>query len=242
MTTISHNRRRTTPLGPILTVGGVLLVVGLVYVFRGPLTGALWSVLGPVLQARYNGSDLEAQLASTTAALADRDVLYQENLDLKSRLGRTDTVPTRVVAAVLSRPPASPYDTLVIDTGLQHQVAVEDLVSAGGTTVIGRVTEVYDRTARVTLYSAPGSTYDGLLHGTIPVSVEGQGGGSMRAQVPAGTAALVGDSVVLPGLLGGLSARVAAVEHGSSESYITLYFRLPVDFFALRYVEVWKQH
>lgn len=237
----SRGRRNKSPVGTLLAVLVIALLLVVVYLFRGPLTAGLWSVLGPVMQLRYGGTDVEAELAAARAAVADRDALYQETLDLKARLGRTDAPPVRVLAAVLSRPPASPYDTLLVDAGSEHGVVRGDVVSGGGTVVVGSVTEVFDRTARVTLYSAPGSTHEGLLGGTLPVSVEGQGGGSMRAQVPAGTEVAVDDLVVLPGIAGGLSARVSHVERGTSESYITIYFRLPMDFFGLRYVEVWKQ-
>ena len=169
-------------------------------------------------------------------------------MELKARLGR-DAEVKRILAGVLLHPPATPYDTLVIDAGEAEGVAVGDVVSAGGTVVLGTISEVYTHAARVVLYSAPGQKYDAFLHhtnpsgtgGTVPLAVEGQGGGSLQARLPAGTPVSAGDTALLPGIAGGLSAAVSRVEHAAGESFSTVYFSLPADIFALRFVEVWKQ-
>jgi cell shape-determining protein MreC len=100
------------------------------------------------------------------------------------------------------------------------------------------VSEVYDTAARVELFSAPGASYQALLNGTMPVAVEGQGGGSLRAEVPAGTPVKVGDSVAFPGLLGGIVSVVSATEAKEGESFIVVYMRLPANPQDLRFVEV----
>jgi len=236
----THTQLRTRRM-QLLSLAGVLLLVGAVALWRAPLSGALWQILRPVVQMRFGGTAGDAQNASTAAALADRDALYAENLDLKKRLGRAVVVP-RIVAGVLLRPPMTPYDTLVIDAGSAEGVTAGDFVSAGGTALVGTVSDVYARSARVALFSAPGGRYDALLRGSIPVTVEGQGGGSMQARLPSGTAVAAGDAVVLPGIAGGMTATVSHVERAESESFVTLYMQLPANIFTLRYVEVWKQN
>ncbi len=134
----------------------------------------------------------------------------------------------------------------MIDAGVVEGVVVWDLVSAGGTTVIGTITEVYAHASRATLYAAPGTSYDATLRfadgGSIPVVVEGQGGGSLQARVPSGTQVKVGDIATLPGLYGGFTAQVSEVSRGESDSFVTIYLRVPVDLFMLHFVEVWKTH
>ncbi len=245
----------------------VALVVGLL-AWRDAVSSLLLRALAPAVHLRDSltaneDTQLRAELASTTAALLDRDHLYAENLDLKQRLGRDAHMQT-ILAGVLLRPPGIPYDTLVIDAGTQQGVAEGDLVSAGGTTLIGTVATVYDTTARVELFSAPGKTFDALLltsnattvtpadanassttlvqhmgDHTIPVSVQGQGGGSFVAQVPAGAHVSVGDSVLFPGVAGGYAGAVSAVFAKNGESFETLYLHLPVAITDLRFVEVW---
>jgi len=232
----------------LFAVAALVLLIGAAALWRAPLSEVLWRFMAPVMQARFGGAAAPADPSRLEALQAERDALQQENLDLKARLGR-DARAGRILGAVLLRPPATPYDTLVIDAGQAEGVALGDIVSAGGTIVIGSVSEVYTHAARVVLYSAPGQKYDALLRpstplgtrGTIPLAVEGQGGGSLRAQVPAGTPVSVGDFALLPGIIGGLSAKVSRVEHADGESFSTIYFSLPVDMFTLRFVEVWKQ-
>jgi cell shape-determining protein MreC len=180
-----------------------------------------------------------------SVALSDRDVLYKENVQLKARLGRTGEV-RRIVAGVLLRPPATPYDTLVIDAGTAEGVTLQAVVSAGGSVVLGTVFEVYEHSSRVRLYSAPGESYDALLqYGKntehIALVLKGQGGGSMHAEVPSGISVTVGDKAFLPGLAGGLSAVVTSIDQNEGASFTTVHFTLPVNLYTLRYIEVWKQ-
>lgn len=219
------------------------LLVAAAVLMRGPASSLFWRIVAPAARVResLSGSEvtrLRAELASTSAALADRDLLYKEVTDLRGRLGRADASQARVLAAVLQRPPWTPYDTLVIDAGADHGIAVGSLVSAGGQGLIGRVSEVYGTTARVELFSAPGTSYQALLNGTLPIAVEGQGGGSLRAEVPAGTQVAAGDTVAFPGLMGGIVSLVSATEAKEGESFIVVYMRLPTNPQDLRFVEV----
>lgn len=253
------SRKRTFFSAPrAVALGAIALMLTLALVLRSTLAGMLWRVAVPILlhnplsavsaqfhsKAALLGENdaLRAALVEASAALADRDALYRENLELKSRLGRDAGVHS-LLAGIILRPPATPYDTLFIDAGRAQGVAQGALVSAGGTTLIGQVDTVYEQTARVVLFSAPGESYQALLmeskaHGAVPLVIEGQGGGSMVTQVPANTAAAVGDEVVFPGVAGGLTSSIVGVEQKNGESFETLYLRLPVNPQELRFVEV----
>ena len=247
----------------------ILCVV--VLLWRSFFTGIFWWASAPLLQtgkvvlapidfilggfsskatlAREN-ANLQAELASSTALVSDRDALYLENLDLKARFLR-DARPGIILGGVLTGPPGVPYDTLLIDAGAAQGVAVGDVVSAGGTTLIGTIGEVHHTTASVLLYSSPGQRYSVLLvpHGTasttptksVPIELEGQGGASLRGEVPAGTLVRVGDMVVTPGVAGGFVGSVSVVTKKDSESFETLYVTLPINPLELRFVEVWKK-
>lgn len=242
MTTISPNRRRKG--SHIVAYGAataLLLCIVLVGVARPQLESVLWKLLAPLMVLRNAASQstneqLRASLASTTAALADRDELYRQTLELKALLNRTDTSKT-TLAAVLMHPPGIPYDTLVIDIGQNAHVTAGALVFAGGTSAIGTVSDVYADTARVLLFSAPGTSYQALVHGT-PVTLSGQGAGSMRGEVPAGTAVAAGDPVTLPGLLSAFAGSVSYVRQESGASFIEVFVQMPVDVFSLQFVEV----
>lgn len=241
---IQKSRRGGQRLWLFWVLLAVVLVAG-VLLYRQAAAEVFWQVVAPVVRLRNTvaateASRLRGELASASALLADRNSLYQENIELKERLGRSDAQVPRVLAAVLMRPPWVPYDTLLIDAGAAHGVVIGNLVSAGGQALIGRVVEVQQHTARVELFSAPGASYQALLRGTLPVAVEGQGSGSMRAEMPAGTQVSVGDVVQFPGIGGGVAATISAIDARAGESFVVLYMHLPANPAELQYVEVWK--
>ncbi|HVV39134.1 MAG TPA: rod shape-determining protein MreC [Candidatus Paceibacterota bacterium] len=270
MTTISPRRRRgssNSRLRAIIAVVLFVIVFLIVTLLRDPVSGLLWRVAGPLSGVRnsavaatsifFSGfssqsslaaenAALRAELASSSILLLDRTMLYTENLDLKSRLNRNPGF-SSTLATVISRPPATPYDTLMLDIGSQHGVVVGDLVAAGGSVYIGTITQVYPTTARALLFSAPGETYQATLAGTsthavIPVSVSGQGGGGLTAQVPAGTAVKVGDRVQFPSIIPQFIASVVSIESKEADSFKTIYMQLPVNPLELQFVEVRHPH
>jgi len=259
MTTISNNRRRKR-----ISPGGVFFIFILAaaltgaFFWRDALASVLWRVLVPVFSVRDQGahaagsffnqfantSELAAEVARLRAALAsssvlvmDRSILYAENIDLKKRLGRI-TGDNSILAAVVLRPPAVPYDTLTLDIGKNAGVKVGDLVSAEGSVFVGTITQVYDTASRAVLFSSAGQSYLGLLRGTQPISIAGQGGGSFVGELPVGTEVRVGEPVLLPGILPEYMARVTSVLRYEGESFQTIYLQLPVNPTSLRFVHI----
>lgn len=247
---LPRRRTRRSPLTALLVALAAALVL-FAAIFRSPLSSLLWRALGPILALRdglgnTDAASLRSDLASTTAALADRDRLAAENAQLRAQLGRVDAPRGQIAAGVLMRPPGTPYDTLIVDAGAAQGVAVGDRVSAGAL-AIGTVDEVYASSARVVLYSAPGQTYDAVLEaqgagrsGAVPVTVEGQGGGSLVARVPSGTDVRAGDTVAFPGLAGGMAGVVSGIAGADTDTFKTVYLRLPVNLFDLEIVYIQK--
>ena len=247
MTTISPRRRRGGFSGRGLVLGFVCaLIVVVVLVWRGAATNLLYVALSPVLSLRNalsntQATQLRADLASTTLALADRNELYQENVTLKLELGR-DAGQHSLLAAILMRPPGTPYDTFIIDAGAAQQVRPGVLVYASGNTAIGTISEVYTNTSRVKLFSSPDAEYPALImlpnNNVVPITLEGQGSGSLTAQVPSATPVAVGESVVLPGIGSSFAGTVSAVVQHEGESFESVYVQLPANIFDLQFVKV----
>lgn len=232
--------------------------------WREQLSIVLWSVATPVLETRTfsagvfssiatpfasktalvaENDALRAALASSSILLLDRNLLYLENSDLKRRLGREASTAS-ILAAVLLAPPGVPYDTLFIDAGSIEGVVAGAPVFAGGSVIVGKVSQVYPHAARVVLLSAPGESYDALLKtqdGTVPLTVAGMGGGSLAGDVPSGTVVRVGDAVLFPGIAPSFAAAVVSVTPTEGGSFLTLSMSLPVNLFGLQYVEVRPQ-
>ncbi|MES2006710.1 MAG: rod shape-determining protein MreC [Patescibacteria group bacterium] len=259
MTTISNNRKRkkiSPKTAAFLIVITIILVLGLLW--RNTAADLVWRALSPILSVR-NGTSVastgfwgqfagSAQLANENAALrqalatstalaSDRNVLFAENQQLKKILGRTVS-DTTILGAVLMRPPGIPYGTLMLDVGSSLGVRKGDLVAAEGSVYIGRILDVYDTTSRVVLFSAPGETEQGLLRGTVPLALVGEGSGSLTAEVPTGIEVNVGDPVILPSISLQYVALVTAVVHPEGQSFQSLYLSLPVNPLELRFVVV----
>lgn len=184
---------------------------------------------------------LQEALAQSEITVLDRNRLYEENLELKERLGRI-AEPNAITAAVLLAPPRTPYDTLLLDAGARDGVSQGDKVAAGGTVLVGEIREVYARSSRAVLFSAPGESLEGHLAAQgLAVSVEGQGGGALRGRTPQGVVVARGDELSLPGVSGGVLGFVEHAENVEGESFQTVYFRLPVNPLTLQYVDIWRQ-
>lgn len=217
------------------------LLCAVVLLWRTQISEFFWLALRPVMSARDSLSDskvkdLQAELASTTATLADRDRLAAENRQLKSLLGRTDTQ-SFILAGVIGKPPGMPYDTLLLDIGESSGVRSGGDVYIGSVDV-GTISEVGSRTARAILFSSPGEVHEALIQGTIPISLEGQGAGSMKGQVPAGTDIKVGSFAAFPGIQGGYVGKVAYVEQKEGSSFKTIYVQTPINPFETSFVLV----
>jgi cell shape-determining protein MreC len=259
MTTISNKRRKkiSTRTAVFLISITIILCAGLLW--RDAAANILWKLLSPMLSARNEAAvgttgffgqfgnsaklaeenkRLSEALASTTARLVDRDYLFAENLSLKAMLGRAQKGQS-VLAAVLLRPPGVPYGTLMLDVGSQHKVKEGDLVASEGSAYIGRVSNVYDTTSRVILFSAPGQNYQGLLRGSIPITISGEGGGSMMGEVPSGIEVKVGDPILLPSITPEFMGKITAILETPGQSFQTIFVTLPVNPLELRFVLVY---
>ena len=85
-------------------VAAVLVALGAAALWRAPLSEVLWRTLTPVMNARFGSDASSTNPPSLISVTAEREALYQENLDLKARLNRGARV-GRILGAVLLRPP-----------------------------------------------------------------------------------------------------------------------------------------
>lgn len=141
-----------------------------------------------------------------------------------------------VIAAVLSRPRWSAYDTLIVGAGYDDGIHIGMQVSASGF-VIGEVAEVRGSTSLVSLYSTAGKKTIAQVSGKIPVELIGSGGGTFEAEVARDIPITVGDGAFATGISTKLFAIADAVEP-AGEGANKIFFRLPVNIFELRTVKV----
>jgi len=262
MSYLQHHKRRRTFFIGIFFIAVIISIL----VFRPTMPRFLteWAhMLGvPVWQAK---NTLVAQaggilsLLSSKRSLLEENVLLQEEVDrlrlqllassaLEDEVKRLADVATQrseegsVLAAVLVKPNVAPYDTLIIDRGRDDGLIKGDRVLVEGAIIVGVVTEVYTRSAHVTLFSSPGiesAVVIGPSH--IQSVARGRGGGNFEAVLPRGVAIEKGDEILMPGISPLLFGVVEEVIAKPSDSFQTILFKNPVNASEIYYVELIPQ-
>lgn len=149
-------------------------------------------------------SSKNEQLTNENAALASENRALVAKLNsLSGLMGSTTSAKNAVsgiLASVIVRPPASPYDTLVLSEGIDAGVMVGMEVFGAGGVPLGVVSSVLPEYSRVTLFSAPGMVTHGWVgRAHVPLTIEGAGGGAMNATLARSANIAVGDVVYAPG-------------------------------------------
>jgi cell shape-determining protein MreC len=212
---------------------------------------------------------LTSQLADAQVRLDTIGAIESENSELKALLGRDTTVSatisnsststlstnstnsktssksiqrnveTRILAAVLKRPPFSPYDELIIDIGNDYKLSTSSTVYADGGVLIGRVIDVLSTTAKVKLFSSPNEKYEvlvGISH--TPATAIGRGGGQYETNVSRDTVVKEGDFVFNSSLSDKPFGIVSAVLLDPTLPFETILFAPPVNVYKLKWVLV----
>jgi cell shape-determining protein MreC len=198
--------------------------------------------MGSIVRSKYSllteNDSLRREIASRDAGAMLLDGLRRENEELKGLLGRARTG-RDVVGLVLSRPPVSFYDTLIIDVGSSDGIEVGDKVYAQGAILVGDISETFGSTARVSLFSTPGRAVS-VLFGSSTVQAEaiGKGAGNFEAHLPVGVEVSEGDAITFPHLRAHVFGIVESVSVDASDSLQTILFKAPINMHQLRFVEV----
>ena len=174
---------------------------------------------------------LETQLLS-------KNMMLEENNDLKELLGRSIS-PKGLLATVISKPNRSPYDTLLLDVGVEHGVALGDQVFAHEEVAIGRIGEVYSGISRVKLFSSPGEEIEvtiGSEH--VGAVAHGRGGGNFEVTLPRGVDIKEGDVISFPSISTEVLGVVEKIQVTPADSFQTILFKNPVNMHELRFVLV----
>jgi len=196
-------------------------------------------VLNSKISLLKENSILKDQVLTKTKEQVLFDILKKENDDLKSVLNRKKWDQNLLLGTVLVKPFLSVYDTLIIDVGSVNEVEVGDKVVADGNTYIGYISEVYDTTSKVVLYSSPGEKVKILIgNSNIEKEAIGIGGGNFKVEIPKEVDVKEGDSVVIPSISPNIFGVIEKVESKPSDSFQVILFKNPVNISELKWVEV----
>lgn len=181
---------------------------------------------------------LKEQIALLENRLADREILIKENSDLRASLHlKEDT--GRIQVRVLSKPPFAPFDIITIGQGESQGIKAGDLVMLGEL-YLGKVSEVFPDSARVTLLSSPGERIESFVgDDSLPATFTGKGGGNFEASLPQGTPISAGDLVfttINSQVL--YIGNVVSIVGNNANTLMNVLLKIPVNLYELSYVEI----
>ncbi|MEX0917282.1 MAG: rod shape-determining protein MreC [Candidatus Paceibacterota bacterium] len=195
--------------------------------------------LRPQEELMEENRDLKERVALLEFQNLTREALLNENRDLKRLLGRDDATRNRVLAIVLSRPPSTSFDTLIIDVGAEDGITEGASVFFTGELLLGEVEEVFETSSKVVLFSSSGVKTEVLLgEGQVEAVAEGRGSGNFLMLLPRDVPVKEGDVALMPHLENRFLGSVKEIHRNPTDSFQRILFRLPINPRAIRFVEV----
>lgn len=181
-------------------------------------------------------ASLRRELEAARLELSAARVLEAENAELRAALGVAGAE-KGTVAAVLAKPPVSPYDTIILEVPAGAAIAAGSPIYANEWVLLGEVAEVHGSRIVGRLYSTAGVETNAVIERTqSPHKAVGVGGGNFELRVPREVDVSVGDRLMSPGLSQKLLGEVRQIESGQSDSFKLALVRSPVNIFQLKWV------
>ncbi len=180
------------------------------------------------------------RLGAENEELRARAAILEARLKEQEALGSLHTLEERPakIATVLSIPPQSPYDVILIDAGRQDGIQPGEKVFAKST-LIGFVDEVGEGSAKVKLISYPELETEALLESLLlNITLEGYGGLNMIFIAPQDLEIKIGDRVISNTTPSYLIGEIGYIKSKESEALQTVYLRPPFNLRHLRFVEI----
>ncbi|MEK7135077.1 MAG: rod shape-determining protein MreC [Patescibacteria group bacterium] len=198
------------------------------------------STMGTFFKTRgtliHENAALKERLASLELELSAFSLSRSENERLLELLGRQSEV-GGVAATVLTHPPQSPYDLLVVDAGEKEALLVGAKAFLPEGPEVGVITQVSPNFSRVKLLSTSGEKTQAVLERhQVAVTLEGVGGGNFKIVLPREAQVEVGDRVLSADLQSSLLAVVEEVSLEATDSFKEVLARSPANIFTIRFL------
>lgn len=258
---LASKRHRLSKRKPWIIVVGVVVVVALITVvvrtsssYREKkmtsgffsfttITEALFGQTHGLFQTKKTLLRDNAVLLQKTKVLEESVysvvALEQENAELKKIMGRNSDISSIVLSRVISRPQATPYDTLIIDRGSESGIEQGNIVLADGVYAIGRVVDVSNTKATVSLFTTPGEkTFATLANTNLSVTLVGRGGGNFNLTLPREVSILADEYVILFDERAYIVGEVLKELSDPRDSIKSIILRSPINYWQLSWVQV----
>lgn len=196
------------------------------------------------------------QIVIKAIMAVSRPFLGLNQTDCRENLPEVLTCPSfsLQLVPIISRPPQSPYDILIIGAGSKNGIATGMMVMAQDNVLLGHVAEVFPLTSKIKLISFSGeetnvmiesqttydvgSTTDIVSH--ISAIAIGRGGENLEIKLPSAIEIKSGDKVMTMGTFPLAVGVVEKVEIDLSDPFQKILFRLPINIQELKYVMIEK--
>lgn len=190
---------------------------------------------------KVNMELLESYAQRVDELMLSQHVLLSENNILRQQLAlqnlRTNE---RVAVPVLSHPPLTLFDTLIVDTGVRETLIEEgQKVFVGDDILAGTIRSVAGKTAQVELLSRSERKTEAIVERTsTAIVIEGIGGGAFEFTAPESFDIGVGDIVVTPGDTRFVIARVVSREINDDSSFVKVLLEQPFNIRTIQWVHI----
>lgn len=181
---------------------------------------------------------LRDKISELEAKFLSYETIEQENHQLKESLLRTGEQKF-LLSYIISRPPQSPYDALIIDAGSENGLQKGMEVTAYGDVLIGYIGEVFPKNSKVKLVSFPNTETNTMIASlNIPAIVVGRGGSNMEIVLTKSIEVKPGEKVITLGIKPLVVGIIERIESDPSDPTQKLLLRLPVNIHELRHVMI----
>ncbi len=241
----------------------------LFFIFNKPISNLIHFAVGPINQTKnvllspFNNSF--SYFVSKKELQKENDLLIEENKKLKfenlaidsmrgenkelKKLLDFDTDDSDfVLGEVILTPPFSPFDTFVIripdnfvqeDDLIKERVSINDLVFTNGI-LAGKITDVFNKTAKVKLFSSFGEFLPIKINNEFQAQAEGMGGLSFKVELPKDLMVHEGDLVYAAQFSRQPIGLVAKIEINESSTFQIIYFNYLFDYSDYNFVQIFK--
>jgi|AntAceMinimDraft_6_1070360.scaffolds.fasta_scaffold06730_2 cell shape-determining protein MreC len=237
-------------------VGIIILIIS----FFTPASAFLFDLVEkPFVEVSQTNSHTSKKIRTYFEAFFLRVKIVEENTELRkkvelleinnlrtryledqlSSLSLQEKTESDVIASIISHDGLGYSDTLLINRGYSDSVRVDDIVVSETGVMIGYVSETYDISSRVVLYSKDGQDISGILYPhNLVLDAIGYGNGSLFIKAQREIDAQVGDifySVQQPGRI---IAIVRDIVFDPRDPFKRVYLSYPTNIRSIRNVIV----
>lgn len=184
---------------------------------------------------------LREKIMQLETDLALKKILEKENAALKADFSQEERQ-NFMLASIILRPPQTPYDIFIIDSGSEESVREGMQVSAFGHVLLGYVTDVFDNISKIKLISSFGEETNVFFETSqTPAIAIGLGGENFKIALSRAVKVEIGERVITFGRYPMLIGIVEKIEHQTTDPFQEIFFRLPVNIQYLNQVFLLKK-